>query len=210
MQEYSMSYDILKEFFNISVGQAAEMLSDIVDQKILLDVPDVEIINITKDEFEVVDYMPENIKGTLMVSSIAFKDSFTGTASMIFPADKMKKFVGLCMHEETSEYEDNNFNDVDFDIIKEIGNVILNCIIGGTANSLHVNFEYSLPEVKIFRQDEFNDDLKKSEDMHLLILYISFIIGDTEIEGAIIVDFTLNSLNELIKQLDSIWENDYE
>ena len=33
----------------------------------------------------------------------------------------------------------------------------------------------------------------------MLILYITFIIDDTEIEGAVIIDLTLNSLNELME-----------
>ncbi len=206
MQDSTMIYDIMKEFFNISVGKAANMLSDIVEQKILLNVPNVEIIDIEKQHFQLEEYMPEQIRGALMVSSIPFKEYFTGTASLIFPADKMKKFVRLCMHEETADIDDQNFNDIDFDIIKEIGNIILNCIMGEIANSMEVNFVYSLPEVQVFDQTDFCDDLKQSEYMHLLILYITFVIGDTEIEGAIMVDLTMNSLNELLRKLDEAWD----
>ncbi len=210
MIDSNMTYDILKELFNISVGKAAEMLSDIVDQKIVLNVPNVEIINVSKDSIKMKDYLPENISGALMVSSISFKESFTGTANLIFPADKMKTFIRLCMHEEEDNYEDMDFNDIDFDIIKEIGNIILNCIMGETGNSLSINFNYSLPEVKVFNQTDFCGNLQKNEFVNILILYITFIIGNTEIEGAIIVDLTLNSLKELLEKVGQIEDTFYD
>ncbi len=210
MNDANMTYDILKEVFNISVGKAAEMLSDIVNQKIVLNVPNVEIINNSKDSIKMKDYLPENITGALMVSSISLKENFTGTANLIFPADKMKTFIQLCMHENETDYKDMDFNDIDFDIIKEIGNIILNCIMGETGNSLSINFSYSLPEVKVFNQIDFCDNFKKNEFMNILILYITFIIGDTEIEGAIIVDLTLNSLKELLKKVGQIEDTLYD
>jgi Chemotaxis protein CheC, inhibitor of MCP methylation len=204
IRQNKMTYDILKELFNISVGKAADMLSDIVNQKIFLNVPDVEIINVSSDSFQLEDFIPEKIKGMLMVSSISFQESYTGKANLIFPAEKMKRFVSLCLQEENISSEIMDFNDVDFDIIKEIGNIILNCIMGETGNFLQVNFKYSLPEVKIFDRNDFNNDLKKTGYMHILILYITFVIGDTEIEGAIIVDLTLNSLNDILLKINEI------
>lgn len=204
MENNRMMNDILKEIFNISVGKAADILSEIVEQKILLDVPNVEILNIKSDHFELEEYIPLTTSGTLMVSSISFKNDYTGKANLIFPAEKMKLFTSLCMHESQIVDENMDFNDVDFDIIKEIGNIILNCIMGETGNFLNINFEYSVPEVKIFNRSEFGNDMKKNDHLHILILYITFIIQDTEIEGAIIVDLTLSSLNDILKIIKDI------
>ncbi|MFA9464586.1 MAG: hypothetical protein ACERKN_09890 [Velocimicrobium sp.] len=133
-----------------------------------------------------------------------------GTANLIFPADKMKTFINLCMHEEASGYEGMEFHDIDFDIIKEIGNIILNCIMGETGNFLNINFDYSLPEVQVFNQDDFRQNLITRENCYILVLYITFLVGDTHIEGAIIVDLTLNSLNELLLKVGQIEDGLYE
>ena len=103
-----------------------------------------------------------------------------------------------------------NFTDVDFDIIKEVGNIILNCIIGEVGNFLAIDLNYTLPEVKVFNRIDFSKDIENNEDMHILLLYITFIIDETEIEGAIIIDLTFNSLNELIKKIDAIEDKLYE
>lgn len=204
MQDNEMIYDVMREFFNISVGKAADMLSDIVGQKILLNVPNAKIIDISQEHFELEKHMPRQIQGALMVSSVPFQESFTGTANLIFPAEKMKEFVHLCMQDSVQD-DDGEFTDIDFDILKEIGNIILNCIMGEIANSLDVNFVYSLPEVRVFDQKDFCENLKESEYIHLLMLYITFRIGNTEIEGAVLVNLTLNSLNELLRKLNDVW-----
>ena len=204
MQDNEMIYDVMREFFNISVGKAADMLSDIVGQKILLNVPNAKIVDISQEHFELENHMPRQIQGALMVSSVPFQESFTGTANLIFPAEKMKEFVHLCM-QDSEQDDDGEFTDIDFDILKEIGNIILNCIMGEIANSLEVNFVYSLPEVRVFDQKDFCENLKESEYIHLLMLYITFRIGNTEIEGAVLVNLTLNSLNELLRKLNDVW-----
>lgn len=207
MNENSLIYDILKEIFNIGVGKAAGMLSEIVGKKILLDVPSIKIFDSPNSEMEFV----EDVNGTLMVSSICFEEIITGEANLIFPANKMRKFIDLCInkeYEETAELLD--FTDIDFDIIREIGNIILNSIIGEIGNFLDVNLEYSLPNVKIFNSSDFINDINNRTNIHILMLHISFIIDETEIEGAVIINLTLSSLQELRRRVKKVEDGLYE
>lgn len=209
MDKQELTYDILKELFNISVGKAADMLSEIINKKIVLSVPNVGIFDIKKSEVELGKCLPAVLDGTLMVSSIAFEKTLTGKANLIFPVNKMRTFINLCLNDEENNFE-MDFTDVDFDIIKEIGNIILNCIIGEVGNYLEMNLTYTLPEVKVFDRIDFNKDLENNKYSYILLLYITFMIDNTEIEGAIIIDLTLNSLNELIKKIESIKDELYE
>nr|WP_314463075.1 chemotaxis protein CheC [uncultured Clostridium sp.] len=210
MENRDMTQDILKELFNISVGRAAGILSDIVQQKIYLNVPNVRILNVSSESYAIDEYISMKKNGTLMVSTLSFKESYTGKASLIFSAEKMKTFISLCLQEEQTDTDDMDFNDVDFDIIKEIGNIILNCILGETGNLLNINFKYTLPEVRLFNLSEFKYDYQNTGNLYVLLLYITFIIGDTEIEGAIIVDLSLHSLNDLLTRISQLEESLYE
>lgn len=203
MKKQELTYDILRELFNISVGKAAEMLSEIINKKILLNVPDIEVIDIRNKEIQLDNYISKVIDGTLMVSSISFEKKIKGKANLIFPMKKMRKFINLCVDEENSLEMD--FTDIDFDVIKEIGNIILNCIVGEVGNYLAIDLTYTLPEVKVFDKIHFGKHIvNNNEYANILLLYITFVIDDTEIQGAVVIDLTLNSLNELIKKIDEI------
>lgn len=210
MPNKDIKFDILRELFNISVGKAASMLSEIINKKIILNVPNIDVFDKENGKFNIYDYFPETLDGTLMVSSICFQEKLSGKANLIFPAEKMRTFINLCSNEEQCEYEGQSFTDVDFDIIKEIGNIILNAIIGEIGNGLDFRLNYTLPEVKVFTKIDFSRDIENNGYDHIYILYITFLIDDTEIEGAVIVDLTLNSLNELRKRLKQIEDDLYE
>lgn len=205
MNDNSLCYDILKEIFNISVGKSAKMLSEITNKKIILDVPNIEILNLESQNMPKESSFTKELQGALMVSSISFGDKIKGEANLIFPANRMRIFINLCIDEEYEDIEEDlDFTDMDFDIIREIGNIILNGIIGGIGNFLNINLEYTLPEVKVFDGKTFEKNYKDKTDLCMIMLYITFIIDDTEIEGAIIIKLTLHSLNELMKLIKKV------
>lgn len=209
MNKKELTFDILKELFNISVGKAADMLSEIINKKIVLSVPDVRILDIKSNNHRLEKYFPSILDGTLMVSSISFEKKLKGKANLIFPVKKMRRFINLCLNNE-KEYCNMNFTSMDFDIIKEIGNIILNSIIGGIADYLSLDLTYTLPEVKVFNKIDFNRDIECNKYTYMLSLYITFKVDNAEIEGAIIIDLTLNSLNELVKKINKIRDKLYE
>ncbi|MFU0800370.1 MAG: chemotaxis protein CheC [Xylanivirga thermophila] len=211
MGKDDLMYDILQEIFNIGVGKAANMLSEMINKKILLDVPTIEILNCEELDIDLAKCFPKISNGTLMVSSIAFEEKLTGEANLIFPADKMRRFINLCIdHGEIDGEYEMSFTDIDFDIIREVGNIILNSVIGEIGNFLDVSLEYTLPTVRLFNRMEFENDISNKEDIYMLMLYITFIIDDTEIEGAIIINLTLNSLNELIQTIEKMEDGLHE
>lgn len=205
MENNNLGYDILKEIFNIGVGRAADMLSQMIDKKILLDVPNIEIINDYSKPINLEDYLSAGIKGTLMVSSISFQEELNGEANLVFPAEKMKTVISLCLGEEEKE-EDDKFTDIDFDVIREIGNIILNSIIGEIGNFLNKELEYTLPNIRIFEMDEFECSINKEDDKNSLLLSISFIIDSVKVEGAVIINFTIKSLKEIMNMVTKMGE----
>ncbi|MDD2484643.1 MAG: chemotaxis protein CheC [Eubacteriales bacterium] len=211
MTDMTLQNDILREIFNVGVGQAASMLSEITERKIILSVPSVEISNMDDDTQERDSFIPPVINGTLMVSSVSFGEKLTGKANLIFPADKMRTFINLCTKNgENTNSSGMNFTDIDFDVIKEIGNIILNCIMGGLGEHLDIPFNYALPEVEVFDRIDFAENIRDNGFTHVLILYVTFLVDETEIQGAIVIDLSLNSLIGLMERLTEIGDRLYE
>lgn len=205
-----LKYDMLAEMFNIGVGKSASLLSEIINKKIILDVSKFDVFCCEERNEKLEVFLSKVTDGTLMVSSIEFKEKITGEANLIFPTDKMRVFINLCMNKEMNDYEfDTDFTDIDFDIIKEIGNIVLNSIIGEMSNFLNVSLNYSLPKVKIFDKKKFKLGISNKEQSCFIMLYVTFIIDETEINGAIIIDLTLNSLNELMIIIEKMEDDLY-
>lgn len=204
-----MQYDILREIFNVGVGKSASLLSEIVNRRILLNVPHLELVDFDKRVSGIHFHgMPE---GTLVVSSIRFREQLAGVANLIFPADKMRQFLNLCHGEDAGLYrQHDHFDDIDLDIIKEIANIVLNSIVGELGNYLNLELHYTLPQVRLLGQGDFLVDLQNEEKLFRLMLFITFRIDETEINGAIIMDMTINSLHELINTLDKMEVGLYE
>ncbi|RYL92379.1 chemotaxis protein CheC [Sporolactobacillus sp. THM19-2] len=198
--------DILRELFNIGVGQAAATLSDIIEKKIVLDVPDVKVLNTGRGKVELDRYLKNVAQGAVMVSTISFDRQLEGQVSLIFPATKMHRFIDLCLHENRDETDSLSFTDIDFDTIKEIGNIILNAIIGQLSNTVGIPVEYTLPDVNLL--DTARADLFVSDADYRLVLmmYITFNIEGTEIEGAIVMNMTLRSLDEILTTIERIYD----
>ena len=108
--------DLLKEYVNVFIGQAASMLSDMANQRVLLSVPEVEIVNMS-DEKGALD-RPLFSHGHIVSSSMKFGHEFSGRALLIFPAQKAKLLVDACMGMASSSIEENSFDliDTDFDV----------------------------------------------------------------------------------------------
>lgn len=198
--------DILKELFNIGVGQAANTLSEIIDKKIILDVPDVKILNVESGKVELDKFLSHVANGAVMVSTISFDRQLEGKVSLVFPASKMHQFIDLCLHEEREIVDSKEFTDIDFDTIKEIGNIILNAIIGELSNMVNIPVEYTLPEISVL--DSARAELFVSDSAYRLVLmmYITFNIEGTEIEGAIVINMTLKSLDEILNTVDRMYD----
>lgn len=198
-------YDILNEIFNIGVGKAADLLSQIVDKRIILRIPRVLMLH-SPDEISKVPELAGLIQGTLMVSSISFSEQLSGTANLVFPAGKMRDFIALCAEEEPAAGgDDGTFTDVDFDIVREIGNIFLNCILGSTGDFLKVPMNYSLPVVKVYDENiNFSKNVMTKDCPVLLFLSVTFVIDSVKIEGAVLVSLALASCEKLLELLRRI------
>ncbi|CBH22499.1 CheC, inhibitor of MCP methylation [Acetoanaerobium sticklandii] len=195
--------DLLKEYINVFIGQAANMLSEMANQRVLLSVPEVEIVNMAEDEVLSSELFSH---GHIVSSSMKFGNDFSGRAMLIFPAKKAKLLVDACMGMESEKIQDEEFHliDTDFDVLKEISNVILNSVIGEFSNLLDTTVEFSIPDVELLFVSENEQKMYLKHDIYMLMLYTSFQLAEAEVEGVVIVALGMNSLNKLIDKINEI------
>ncbi|NTW05044.1 MAG: chemotaxis protein CheC [Peptococcaceae bacterium] len=195
--------DALMEYMSVFIGQSASLLSEMVDKKIEITIPKILLLAPDSDKEEYNELKPAFFNSHVVTSSIEFGKIFSGVARLVFPKDSAQKLVCLCMGEEYEGISDGNLTDTDHDAIKEIGNVLLNSLLGCLGNLLEIKMDYSIPKVHIYFFPEEEEDIFDN-NAHILIICNSFTIADVCIEGAVIIVFNVESCTELISKIDEV------
>ncbi|QGG47808.1 chemotaxis protein CheC [Heliorestis convoluta] len=207
-----LQQDALKEYMNIVIGQAGHVLSEMVRQKVYLEVPEVQLLQ-ARDSSIIQELITSILQGHVVSSSLRFGVECSGQAQLLFPVDKGKMLVNLMLGDEDFiEHNGNDslFSDTDTDAMKEIGNVLLNVIIGSLGNLLNTRIDYSLPEIEFLFVEGLRPEPFFYPGYYTLVLRNTFVVGEEKIEGAIVVMLQLDSATKLIEKIDEMLVDIYE
>jgi chemotaxis protein CheC len=192
--------DVLVEIMNTNIGLAASLLSEMVNQRVLLSVPELDL----KTGNELI-FADTSSFSTSVLSSMRFGKNFSGTAYIVFPADKAKDLVLACTESDMA-YTDDNYNKLtteDLDVIKEISNVIFNAIIGEFGNLLNMKLEYSLPQITMTIIEDVGKTILP-KDMRFLTMYTSFLLSESQLKGMVFIALSVHSEQMLIDKIDDM------
>jgi chemotaxis protein CheC len=189
--------DVLKELINIGVGRAAGMLNDMLQSRVQLQVPYVKIFSphALKEE------MGQLGDNKLSTVRLTFKGPFSGIASLVFPPDSAAKLVDVLTGEEAG------FGDLDairIGTLTEVGNIILNGVMGSIGNVLQQHINYSVPT---YLEDNIESLLlpKNAETNRMILLaHTRFTIEQLQIEGDIILLFEVGAFDALLAAIDAL------
>ncbi|MDR3542534.1 MAG: chemotaxis protein CheC [Desulfosporosinus sp.] len=200
--------DILTELVNVYIGQAASLLSEMVNQKIELTIPQINLMTVSELDLSEYKYLSVFSSGHVVSSSMSFGNNFQGKAFLVFPLEQAKQLVTACTGEIELPAENDNFVrlvDTDLDILREIGNLIINAIIGEFGNLLDIRVEYSLPEIELISFSETQKVLLHN-NIYILVLHTSFTLSKTRITGAVLIALSLNSVSILLDKINNLAE----
>ena len=189
--------DALTEVVNIGVGKAANSLSDILSEHVVLKVPSVKVFPLTKLPKVISSFDTETHSTVLQ----AFQGDFAGTLALVFPPESAARLVSALTGGET---DSPNLDAVRSGTLVEVGNIVINAILGTMGNMLESNFIFSLPEYREI--EDFKEILAvkniKKEKGFLMLAEANFNISSLEIQGFIFILFKLDSIKSLIQMLD--------
>ncbi|WP_342573161.1 chemotaxis protein CheC [Paenibacillus sp. FSL R5-0749] len=197
--------DLLTELVNVYVGQAANMLSEIVDRHIVLNIPDVELISFSDVDRKDRRYNIFFNDGHLFRSSLQFGYEFQGKAFLMFPAEQAKILANMCLGELTETIPENfRLMDTDLDVLKEVSNVLLNAIIGEFGNFLELKLEYVLPDIELIHGTHSDPEILLQNEVYVLVLHTSFLLAETDVKGIIIIALSMSSISILLDKIDAL------
>lgn len=191
MKLTSEQIDALKELINIGVGRSAGMLNEMVNVRVYLQVPSVKVFPISETikELEWAD------RDQLATIELGFKGALSGTAALVFPAESASNLVAILSGEELGSPD---LDSVRVETLKEVGNIIVNGVMGSIGNVLGQRINYSLPTYsenpveKLLAPNDF------ALNTTVLLVRTRFTVKEIRVEGDIILLFEVDSFNDLL------------
>jgi len=184
----------LSYILNIGVQQAAEVLNEMVQTQIRLDVvhSDVSRLDIQQPSI----YQNSSDERLFSAVALGFKGPFSGNTALIFPTQSVPTLVPLLFGEEPVA----DIEEVKVGILTELGNIVLNGIMGAIGNKLKKHFEYAVP---IYTEERLASlmSASSSNEQVQLVSHVNFNIEKLQMEGKIILYFDVGTLDDLINML---------
>lgn len=189
--------DALKEIINLGVGRAAGIMNEMVQSHIKLQVPFIKIVGLRELHEEMMTLSNER----LSIVRLRFNGSIPGMASLVFPTDSVFKLISILTEDDI---DTSDLDELKIGTLSEVGNIVLNGVMGSIANLLQQHLDYSIPS---FREDTVDTILASDyddADAVVLIARTRFTIEELKLNGDIILLFKMSSFEFLMQEIDAM------
>ncbi len=198
MRLTELEHDALIEVFNLGVGRAADALSQLAGEPVLLTVPKVELLL----KQEVIDQLAGNAEQRISAVRQTFEGTLCTEALLMFPAAQSLQLVQIMLGENLA-LED--LGEMEQEALAEIGNILLNSVLASVSDQLDLALQGSLPEVELgVLADLLTTD--QNSDQPLLSLQVRFEIASRRIEGYLVFLLDIRSADLLARKLAELIE----
>ena len=189
--------DALKELVNIGVGRAAATLNAMIQVHIQLQVPFIKIVALSALDEEITDLGD----GHLAAVRLAFQGPFFGTAALVFPTESAAHLVSVLTGEEAGSPD---LDAVRIGTLTEVGNIVLNGVMGSMGNVLNRRIEYAVPT---YMEETVTNLLTAHDtdpDVTVLLAQTRFMIEQLHIHGDVMLFFEVGSFDALVAAIDAM------
>jgi chemotaxis protein CheC len=182
--------DALQEIVNTGFGRAAASLNTMLSYPIELQVPTISVL-----QLENVSDIPEDLGGDLLACvQLDFHGALNGTAALVFPPQSAAKLVSALLGEDNNN---SGMTPVMAETLSEVGNIVINAVIGTIGNLIAAPFDYSLPN---YREGGLMELLQPrgAGGAFILLMRTHFRVYDLQVAGNIFLVFEVNSFETLL------------
>ncbi len=214
--------DAISELLNIGVGRAAGMLNQMVGSPIRLEVPSVKILRASQLGAELgtgaagarpAEARPAGARPAearpaeaLSFVRLSFGGAMEGTAALVFPPDSAAKLVAALLGEAEESGGAADLDSLRIGTLSEVGNIVINGVMGSIGNILHLRLTYGLPTYLEASPDHLFDPRTAGGDPMVVVAHARFTVEDLDIRGTILLVFEVLSFDALLAAVDAVSE----
>lgn len=199
MEVNTESLDAITETINIGVGRSASLLNQMTGSHIQLQIPKLSVVRLKDFETSTWNLLGEDVMSTVMLK---FQGNFSGVTAVMFPPESAASLVMLLSGENEPGPE---MDAIRIETLKEVGNIIINSVMGSISNVLSQHLSFSLPvyfEGKLSTVAGTRN--KVDDDDWVVVAQTHFQIESKNIEGIILLVLDIGSLEHLIESIRNV------
>lgn len=192
--------EAIKELCNIGVGKGASVLNTMLSCHISLSIPNIKIVSSEDFGKELKLFAGDN---SISAVSLGFEGKISGSAQLMFPTETASSLVAVLVGED---------DDLDMDALRagtfcEVGNIVLNGVMGSISNILDFTFDYSVPEyIETDPENFINKPSGKGQESHVLLARTRFTIDELDIDGDIALFMQIGAIRTLVETIEKKFE----
>jgi chemotaxis protein CheC len=183
----------LAEVVNIGVGHAASALNDLTGFHVELTVPEVDVVSVPG----LARAFGTLVEDTVSSVQMGFRGGLEGYAFLVFPPSSAAKLATLV----TGEPALTTSVGLHSGTLTEVGNILINSVVGAIANLLDLPLRYSLPVYAEERVIDLVDANRSQAYPVVLIAKARFEIRQSQVEGNLLLLFEMSSFEGLLRAL---------
>jgi len=192
----SIQQDALKEVGNIGAGNAATAFSKVLDRKVEIEVPSIEIIPL-EDVSTITGSEEDHVAGILFKVT----GEAPGTILFIFPSSTIKYLVEVVMDKKIEAEE---IGEMEESLLKELGNILSGSYLKSIGDMTDLNMTQSVPGFSFDMAGAILSSTMisaSSTGENVLLIETEFMDGERKIEGYFFFIPQVESLSTILNSL---------
>ena len=193
----SLEIDTLREIGSIGTGTAATALSEMLNQKIRITLPEVRIMGYN----EAIDWIggPEAITAGVLVG---ISGEINGIMLSVQPLDFVNLVLSSMLSEDIKGYED--LGELERSALVEVGNIMISTFINALSDLAGITMEMTIPSLTVDMQGAILTVPMAEyggQTDYLMTIGGNFVCNDKEVPCRLIMSPDVRSLNFLLRKL---------
>jgi chemotaxis protein CheC len=192
--------DALTELINIGYGRAAGALSELTGYRINLEVPRVGMHPIE----DVGQQLGRLVEGEVACVNQVFSGPLAGNALLLLD-ERAAIMLSELLTDDVSP--SHSFDSGAREIITEVGNILLNALLGVFGNLLQVQISFAVPRLRVDTIDTVMQSItvREEELRYALLIHTRFRLRASNVTGYLIIVLGITSLDRMLVELEK-WE----
>ncbi|MBF0225010.1 MAG: chemotaxis protein CheC [Desulfobacterales bacterium] len=200
--------EILQEIMNIAFGNATADLAEVIDIYVVLSVPNIEILGVGA----IPNFIEKSVKvySEIDVVEQKFWGDFNGSGLLVFPNNAGRELINVLDEGgDVDSFEAKPIDNLEKDILMEIGNILIGACVGKVAELLGTIVTYSPPQViSNDNNNEYSYFIDSFDpNQSAILMKTVFKFKDQDISGLLLLLTNQESIEWLKQALNAFMES---